>query len=283
MRCSTNRFGRPRLLAQLLGAFAGLALLLAVSAPTVSSSFMVAERRREIGIRVAIGATRGSIVALVTKQGLRIVSIGLAVGLAGALALNHLIASLLFGVEPTDPATLAAVVNDCARRRTGVRTPGVARLAGRSERLRRLFPLALVVLAASCRPATQPTTQPTPVPSTNARLFLPDGFGATGFSHQGVGRPADMAALTRRATASLTSKLRGPARRPAAEQFEGRGRGARRERRRRLIKNEGFRAYEDSGDDNRRTGPRRSSRTTWTSTAAKVYLGDAGGLARWCR
>jgi putative ABC transport system permease protein len=101
--------GRPRLLAQLLGTFAGLALLLAVLGTYGVLSFMVAERRREIGIRIAIGATRRSIVALVTKQGLVIVSIGLAVGLAGALALNHLIASLLFGVEPTDPGTLAAV------------------------------------------------------------------------------------------------------------------------------------------------------------------------------
>jgi predicted permease len=101
--------GRPRLLAQLLGAFAGLALLLAVLGTYGVLSFMVAERRREIGIRVAIGATRGSIIALVTKQGLVIVSIGLAAGLAGALGLNRLLASLLFGVEPTDPSTLAAV------------------------------------------------------------------------------------------------------------------------------------------------------------------------------
>jgi predicted permease len=101
--------GRPRLLAQLLGAFAGLALLLAALGTYGVLSFMVAERRREIGIRVAIGATRGSIVALVTRQGLVIVSIGLVAGLAGALGLNRLLASLLFGVEPTDPSTLAAV------------------------------------------------------------------------------------------------------------------------------------------------------------------------------
>jgi predicted permease len=101
--------GRPRLLAQLLGAFAGLALLLAVLGTYGMLSFMVAERRREIGIRVAIGASRSSIVALVTKQGLVIVSTGLAAGLAGALGLNRLLASLLFGVEPTDPSTLVAV------------------------------------------------------------------------------------------------------------------------------------------------------------------------------
>jgi ABC-type antimicrobial peptide transport system permease subunit len=68
-----DAIGRPRLLAQLLGAFAGLALLLAVIGTYGVLSFMVAERRREIGIRVAIGATRRSIVALVTKQGLVIV------------------------------------------------------------------------------------------------------------------------------------------------------------------------------------------------------------------
>jgi predicted permease len=104
-----DSIGRPRLLAQLLGAFAGLALLLAVIGTYGVLSFMVAERQREIGIRVAIGATRGSIIALVTKQGFVIVSIGLAAGLAGAFGLNRLLASLLFGVEPTDPSTLAAV------------------------------------------------------------------------------------------------------------------------------------------------------------------------------
>jgi predicted permease len=102
--------GRPRLLAQLLGAFAGLALLLAVIGTYGLLSFMVAERRREIGIRVALGATRGGIVALVTREGLVIVSIGLAAGLAGALAMSRVLASLLFGVGPTDPGTLAAVV-----------------------------------------------------------------------------------------------------------------------------------------------------------------------------
>ena len=101
--------GRPRLLAQLFGAFGGLALLLAVIGTYGVLSFMVAERRREIGIRLAIGATRGGIIALVMRQGLVIASIGLALGLAGALALNRLFASLLFGVEPTDPTTLAGV------------------------------------------------------------------------------------------------------------------------------------------------------------------------------
>jgi predicted permease len=101
--------GRPRLLAQVLGAFAGLALLLAVVGVYGVLSFMVAERRREIGIRLAVGATRGRVVLLVMTQGLVMASVGLAVGLVGALGANPLLASLLFGIAPTDPGTLGAV------------------------------------------------------------------------------------------------------------------------------------------------------------------------------
>jgi predicted permease len=101
---------RPRLLAQLLGAFAGLALLLAAVGTYGVLSYMATERRREIGIRMALGGTRSGVVAQVMKQGLQLTAIGLVVGLAGALGLNRLIASVLFGVQPTDPTTLAAVV-----------------------------------------------------------------------------------------------------------------------------------------------------------------------------
>ena len=101
---------RPRLLAQLLGGFAGLALLLAAIGTYGVLSSMAAERRREIGIRIALGAGRSSVLALVVKQGLQLTIIGLVVGLAGALGLNRLIASVLFGVQPTDPTTLAAVI-----------------------------------------------------------------------------------------------------------------------------------------------------------------------------
>ena len=93
---------RPRLLAQLLGGFAGLALLLAAIGTYGVLSYMVAERRREIGIRMALGADQGSVLGQVMKQGLTLTTIGIVAGLAGALALNRLIASLLFGVQPTD-------------------------------------------------------------------------------------------------------------------------------------------------------------------------------------
>jgi predicted permease len=101
---------RPRLLAQLLGGFAGLALLLAAIGTYGVLSFMVAERRREIGIRMALGADQGSVLGHVLRQGLTLAAVGLLVGLAGAFGLNRLIASLLFGVQPTDAATLVVVV-----------------------------------------------------------------------------------------------------------------------------------------------------------------------------
>jgi putative ABC transport system permease protein len=101
---------RPRLLAQLLGGFAGLALLLAAIGTYGVLSYMVAERRREIGIRMALGADQGSVLGSIMKQGLTLTTIGIVVGLAGAFALNRLIAALLFGVQPTDPITMVGVV-----------------------------------------------------------------------------------------------------------------------------------------------------------------------------
>jgi len=101
---------RPRLLAQLLGAFAGLALLLAAIGTYGVLSYMVAERRREIGIRMALGAARSRVLAQVMTQGFLVTTIGVVVGLAAAFGLNGVIASLLFGVRPTDGTTLAVVI-----------------------------------------------------------------------------------------------------------------------------------------------------------------------------
>jgi predicted permease len=101
---------RPRLLAQLLGAFAGLALLMAAIGTYGVLSYMVTERRREIGIRVALGAARSHVLKQILKQGLQLTAIGVTIGLAGALAVNRLIATLLFGVQPTDTATIAFVI-----------------------------------------------------------------------------------------------------------------------------------------------------------------------------
>jgi predicted permease len=105
---------RPRLLAQLLGMFAGLALLLAAIGTYGVLAYMVTERRREIGIRMALGANQATVVADVMRQGLSLAGIGIGLGLLAALALGRLIASLLFGVGATDPLTLVAVMGSIA-------------------------------------------------------------------------------------------------------------------------------------------------------------------------
>ncbi len=102
--------GRPRLLAQLLGIFAALAILLAAIGSYGVLSYMVTERRREIGIRMALGADRASVMRMVLSQGFTLTAIGIAGGLAVALAANRVLGSLLFGVQASDPATMAAVV-----------------------------------------------------------------------------------------------------------------------------------------------------------------------------
>jgi predicted permease len=101
---------RPRLLAVLLGAFAGLALLLAAVGTYGVLAYMVAERRREIGIRMALGAARSQVLTHILGQGIWLTAMGVAAGLAGSLALGSLFASLLFGVQPSDAATLATVL-----------------------------------------------------------------------------------------------------------------------------------------------------------------------------
>jgi putative ABC transport system permease protein len=101
---------RPRFLTALLGAFAILALLLAAVGTYGVLSYVVTERRREIGIRLALGSGRFSVFALVMKQGLYLAIIGIVIGVGGALGVNRLLASLLFGVQPTDGTTLASVI-----------------------------------------------------------------------------------------------------------------------------------------------------------------------------
>ncbi len=91
------------------GGFAALALLLAAIGTYGVLSYLVTERRREIGIRMALGAKREAVLRSVMAYGLKLTCIGLAAGLAGAIALTRLMETLLFEVRPTDPATLVSV------------------------------------------------------------------------------------------------------------------------------------------------------------------------------
>jgi putative ABC transport system permease protein len=91
----------------LLGLFAGIALLLAALGVYGVLAFAVGQRTSEIGIRLALGATRGNILRLILRQGAGLVVLGVLIGLAGYFALSTLIARLLFGVAATDLATLA--------------------------------------------------------------------------------------------------------------------------------------------------------------------------------
>lgn len=100
---------RPRMLMQLFAGFAGLALLLAAIGTYGVLSYMVTQRRREIGIRMALGAERALVLRDVLGQGLKLTCVGLVAGMAAALVLTRLMETLLFEVRPSDPATLAGV------------------------------------------------------------------------------------------------------------------------------------------------------------------------------
>jgi putative ABC transport system permease protein len=98
-----------RLDLMLLGLFAGVALVLAVVGLHGLLAFVVAQRRREIGVRMALGARPGQVLRQVIGYGLRLGALGAAVGLGGALVLARVLASLLYEVTPADPLTFAAV------------------------------------------------------------------------------------------------------------------------------------------------------------------------------
>ena len=93
----------------LLAAFAGLSLLLAVIGIYAVLAFFVTQHRPEIGVRVALGAQKRDILGLIFKKGMRLALAGVVIGIAGAVAITRLMASLLFGVKPVDVMTFAAV------------------------------------------------------------------------------------------------------------------------------------------------------------------------------
>lgn len=93
----------------LLGLFAALAMLLSTVGIYGVISYSTAQRTHEVGVRMALGAQRCSILGMILRQGMALAATGLGVGMAAAMALTHLVSGLLFGVTPTDPITFAAV------------------------------------------------------------------------------------------------------------------------------------------------------------------------------
>jgi predicted permease len=105
----SNRFADARFQTQLMGAFALVALLLAIVGIYGVNSYVVAQRRHEIGLRMALGASPSRVLREVLGQGMRLTAIGIVIGLTGAAAIASLLKSVLVGVSATDPAMLAGV------------------------------------------------------------------------------------------------------------------------------------------------------------------------------
>ena len=105
----SNSVGQPRFRTALLVTFALLALFVASIGLYGVMGYLVSQRTREFGIRMAVGASRGAVLWLVAGEAAKLIGIGIGLGLVAAVIVARWIASLLFGVAPFDTATLACV------------------------------------------------------------------------------------------------------------------------------------------------------------------------------
>jgi predicted permease len=108
-RALAENVATPRFRTLLLASFAGLAVLLAMAGVYGVMTYVVGQRTGEIGLRMALGASPGSLLGLILRQGLTLAALGLGIGLAGAMAATRLLGSMLFAVKTTDPLTYAGV------------------------------------------------------------------------------------------------------------------------------------------------------------------------------
>jgi ABC-type antimicrobial peptide transport system permease subunit len=99
----------PRMGALLLAVFGALALALASIGVYGVMAYSVGQRTRELGIRVALGATTSEVRGMVLRQGLVLSGVGIAIGIASALLLTNLVSNLLYGVSPMDPVTFTVI------------------------------------------------------------------------------------------------------------------------------------------------------------------------------
>ncbi|MGB8540767.1 MAG: ABC transporter permease [Candidatus Acidiferrales bacterium] len=105
----TSSAANDRFNTLLLGAFGAIALLLTAAGIFGVLSYLVTQRTREIGLRMALGAQQADVLRVIVGQGLRLMLVGLGIGVAGALVVTRWMSSVLFGVKPTDPFTFAVV------------------------------------------------------------------------------------------------------------------------------------------------------------------------------